>query len=62
MLLTMTKQQALTFLQQHQPMPGEEELTEALIDKYDEVRKFFIKHPAPECIPLFLGSFADDTG
>jgi hypothetical protein len=53
---------ALALLAQHQPLPSDDQLSAALLDKYDEVRRFFIKHPDPRCIPLFLNSFGDGSG
>ena len=38
----MTTEQALAFLQAHQPMPDDQDLSEALIRTYDEVRQFFM--------------------
>lgn len=43
-------------------MPTETELTQAEINTFDDIRKYFIAHPDPACIPLLLGSFADDMG
>ena len=40
-----TKKEALSFLQEHQPMPKDNELTQVIINKYDEVRGFFINNP-----------------
>lgn len=58
----MTKDEALSFLRQHQPMPSDEYLTRELIGKYDEVRKYFLQSPDKECIPLFLNSFGNGSG
>lgn len=58
----MDKDTALSFLSQHQPMPPDSELTEELLVQYDEIRKFCIENPDPECIPLFLNSFGEGTG
>src|SRR6516162_9871217 len=58
----MTTEQALAFLQAHQPMPDDRDLSEALIRKYDEIRQFFLAHPNPRCIPLFLTSFGAGDG
>jgi hypothetical protein len=58
----MDKETALTFLRQHQPMPPDNQLTEEFIQEYDEIRQYFISHPDPECIPLFLNSFGDGSG
>jgi hypothetical protein len=53
---------ALAFLGQHQPLPPDDQLSASLIERYDEVRKFFIEHPDPRCIPLFLNSFGAGSG
>lgn len=57
--LKMTKDEALQFLLEHQPMPSEQLLTQELINKYDDVRKYFIENPAKEAIPLFMQSYGD---
>jgi len=49
------------FLERHQPLPPDDQLSADLIREYDEVRKFFIEHPDPRCIPLFLNSFGDES-
>jgi hypothetical protein len=58
----MNEEQALQFLREHQPMPPDEEWTDELADRYDEIRKFFINHPNPACIPLFLNSHGEIHG
>lgn len=58
----MTTEQGLAFLQAHQPMPDDRDLSEALIREYDAVRQFFMDHPDPRCIPLFLTSFGAGDG
>lgn len=57
-----TKTEAISFLQEHQPMPKDNELNDVIIDKYDEVRKFFMNNPDDQCIPLFLNSFGGKNG
>ena len=58
----MNIEKALEFLKQHQPMPDDSELEKAIIDEYDEVRKFFLEHLDKRCIPLFLNSFGKGDG
>lgn len=58
----MTRNEALDFLKQHQPMPGDSAAEGELIEKYDQARKFFLAQPDEECIPLFLNSFGDYDG
>ncbi|MBV9469789.1 MAG: HEAT repeat domain-containing protein [Abitibacteriaceae bacterium] len=53
----MDKEEALGFLRQHQPMPDDNDLSQAEIDKYNEVRKYFMSFPDVACVPLFLNSF-----
>ena len=58
----MTKEEALYFLRQHQPMPDNEDEVLDLIKTFDDVRRYFIKNPDPECIPLFLNAFSNGMG
>ena len=58
----MTIDEALRFLERHQPMPPDFLLTEELITVYDEVRKLFLVNPDRRCIPLLLQSFGDGSG
>lgn len=57
-----TKVEAISFLEKHQPMPSDKEVTEDEIKKYEEVRTFFINNPDERCIPLFLNSFGGKDG
>jgi HEAT repeat protein len=58
----MDTQAALAFLEAHQPMPDDADLDEALIGKYDDVRRHFLENPDERCIPLFLNSFGSGDG
>ena len=58
----MNKSEALDFLQQHQPMPNDENITQDLIDRYDSARRYFISDPDKNAIMLFLRSFGDGDG
>ncbi|WP_159990765.1 hypothetical protein [Pelistega ratti] len=58
----MNKQDAITFLKNHQPLPDDEKLTEEIINKYDEIRKFFIDNPDDDVIGLFLNSYGNGDG
>lgn len=58
----MTKEDAIKFLKNHQPMPDDIDLSEQLIEEYDNVRKFFLCYQDKECIPLFLNSFGAING
>lgn len=54
--------QALSWLQQYQPLPNDTEMTQEIADMYDQVRLHFIKNPDSQCIPLFLNSFGGRNG
>lgn len=57
-----TRIEAVSFLEEHQPMPNDNELKENEIKKYEEVRNYFIYNPDEQCIPLFLNSFGGKDG
>lgn len=57
-----TRIDAFSFLEAHQPMPADKEITEDEIRKYEEVRTFFINNPDEHCVPLFLNSFGGKDG
>ncbi|MDW6001942.1 hypothetical protein [Vibrio mangrovi] len=58
----MNTEDALYFLSQNQPMPPDDLLSQELIDKYDEIRKYFIKKPDDRSIDLFLRSYGEGDG
>lgn len=58
----MTRQEAIEFLKQHQPLPADENLSREVIDTYDEVRKYFVANPDSEAVPLLLNSFGQGSG
>ncbi|WP_276381637.1 HEAT repeat domain-containing protein [Flavobacterium sp. H4147] len=58
----MNTELAIQFLENHQPMPSDEDLSEKLIQTYDEVRRHFLKVPDKRCISLFLNSFGNIDG
>jgi HEAT repeats len=58
----MNREEALRFLADHQPLPPDSELTQSLIDIYNEVRLFFLDHPDTDCIRPFLNSFGAGNG
>lgn len=60
--MNMNRNEALSFLRDHQPMPDDDNLTQEVIDKYDEVRKFFTANPDKEVISLFLNSYGNGDG
>ena len=51
-----------SFLKAHQPLPDDDLLKEEEIQKYNEVREYFINNPDEDCIPLFLNSFGGKDG
>ncbi len=58
----MTHDDAISFLREHQPLPRDRNLGKALIERYDDVRKYFLEHPDTDTIPLFLNSFGNGSG
>jgi hypothetical protein len=60
----MTKQEAILFLTNNQPLSSDVELSNniSVIERYDKVRIFFIENPDEVCIPLFLNSFGGNNG
>ena len=67
----MTYEQAIEFLQQHQPMPdtqiecaNEEEARslEHCVDQWSKALDYFEKNPSADVIPLFLNSLGDREG
>lgn len=60
----MTKQEAILFLTNNQPLPSDIELSNnvSIVEQYDKVRIFFIENPDGTCIPLFLNSFGGNNG
>ncbi len=58
----MDTEEALDFLSQNQPMPSDAILSQSEIDRYDEIRRYFIKNPDVRAISLFLRSYGDGDG
>lgn len=60
----MTKEEGLAFLRQNQPLPSDDYLNDHIyiLDKFEEIRNYFVQNPAEEAIPLFLNSFGDGDG
>jgi len=58
----MNADEALQFLAEHSPLPDDDDLSDELIGKYDEVRRFFLDHPDPRSIAPFLNSFGSGSG
>lgn len=57
-----TNLEAISFLKEHQPMPSDDMLTKQEIEKYEEVRKFFLENMDVQSIPLLLNSFGGKDG
>lgn len=58
----MKLKEALSWLENHQPLPNDKELTQEIADTYDLIRKYFMHRSDKKCIPLFLNSFGDRDG
>lgn len=56
------KTDAMVFLRAHQPLPDDDQLTQALIDAYDAARRLFLADPDRDVLPLFLRSFGHGDG
>jgi HEAT repeats len=57
-----TKADAIDFLERHQPLPPDEEMSADVLRTYDEVREFFVANPDPAVTPLWLNSFGPGSG
>lgn len=53
---------ALRFLAQHQPLPGDANLSDELIREFNDVRAFFESHADPRSPELLLGALGDGSG
>ncbi|WP_321414144.1 hypothetical protein [uncultured Desulfobacter sp.] len=58
----MNKEDAIVFFLKYQPLPNDGEELEAIISVFDDVLKYFLDNPDPECIPLFLNCFGQGSG
>lgn len=60
----MTKQDAISFLSNYQPLPSDTELSQniSVLEYFDKTRIFFIENYDENCIPLFLHCFGDWDG
>lgn len=57
-----TTDQALAFLQQHQPLPPTADMSAELLDRFDEVCQHFVDAPDERAIPLLLGALSKGDG
>ncbi|MBN1852086.1 MAG: hypothetical protein JW829_05150 [Pirellulales bacterium] len=53
---------AISFLESHQPMPGDHEISDEEGETFAEIIKHFEKNPDPRCIPLLIGTVSKNTG
>ncbi|WP_255475677.1 hypothetical protein [Pseudocitrobacter sp. 73] len=58
----MNKTEVINFLSLYQPMPDDLDITQELIDQYDDVRQYFIQNPDNDAIPLLMRSFGSGDG
>ena len=58
----MNLHEAVAFLREHQPLPADDDIDQAVLDTFDDVRRFLIANPDPACVPLLLGAFGDGMG
>jgi hypothetical protein len=58
----MRTDEALSFLRAHQPLPPTSEISNNLLDRFDEVRQFFLERPDNRSIELFLNAFGKGDG
>ncbi|EHM44226.1 hypothetical protein [Hafnia alvei] len=61
-IIGLTDIDAIEFLKLHQPMPADYDITQELIDKYDDVRLYFVAYPDKNAIPLLMRSFGSGDG
>jgi hypothetical protein len=57
----MTSEEAIEFLQSHQPMPSDADITEEQGRTYACILKHFEECPDDRCIPLLINSVSRDT-
>jgi HEAT repeat protein len=58
----MNRAEAIQILQRHQPLPPDTSLSEEVITDFDAARRYFVAHPDPDAVPLFLNAFGDGSG
>lgn len=57
-----TTDQALAFLQEHQPLPPTGEMSAELLDRFEAVCRHFVDAPDERTIPLLLGALSQGDG
>lgn len=58
----MNKNEALSLLLLHLPLPPDREMTKEAIQKFDQARRFFLAQPDTDCIRPFLNSLGEGDG
>ncbi len=58
----MNTEDALQFLEQHQPMPGDSNITQEQCDLFMSTLKHFSENPDERCIPLLINAVSNETG
>ena len=58
----MNTEEALTFLTNHQPMPGDLDISDAESAQFAELIEHFESNPDPRCIPLLINAVSKNTG
>jgi hypothetical protein len=58
----MSVSEAIEFLRQHQPMPGDDVITELQAGQFIAALRLLESRPTQEAIPLLLGSVSPNTG
>ena len=58
----MTRDEAMAFLMQNQPLPDDGKSLCAIIGTFNEVRNYFMEYPDPECVSHFLNCFGKGSG
>ncbi|WLD93032.1 HEAT repeat domain-containing protein [Alkalihalobacillus sp. AL-G] len=60
----MNLNEAVDFLKENQPLPDDRvlETNSEILEKFNEVRKYFLGNPNLICIPLFINSFGNGSG
>jgi hypothetical protein len=60
--MEMTMAKALAFLRGHQPLPGDDAVSNAELEELDLIRRFLKDHPNDEALELLLGVFGEGSG
>lgn len=58
----MTREEAILFLKNNQPLPSDDKLSQEQIDIFDNIRKYLSLNPDPIFIPLVLNAFGNGSG